>query len=182
MKSLIQRVVLGWCLVGVGACSSSSTTQEPTQAQRLQDSVIETQAATEIAKAHPDLEQASHIVVSCFNGVLLIAGQTPRSELKTLAGQVAGRLQGVRSVHNELQLLAPSSLLARSNDGWLTTRIKARLLAASAVDSDQIQVLTENGIVYLMGVVSRQMGAQAAQLSREVSGVQKVIKLFEYTH
>ena len=93
---------------------------------KIDDSLIETKVAVNVAKASPDLDKNSHIVVSSFNGIVLLAGQTPRADLKSLAEQAAGQVQRVKKVHNELQVLPPSSLLARNNDAWLTTKIKTR--------------------------------------------------------
>ena len=129
--------------LALGGCSSvlTATREQPieddrgtrTIGSRIDDSLIETKASVNIAKAHPDLDTGSHVVVVSFNGVVLLAGQTPRSELKTQAGQVAASIQGVKRVHNELQILQPSSGLARSNDTWLTTRIKAQMLGDQPV-------------------------------------------------
>ena len=146
----------------------------------IDDSLIETKAAVNIAKAHADLDQGSHIVVASYNGVVLLAGQTPRSDLKQMAEQAASSVQRVKRVHNELQVLQPSSALARSNDTWLTTKIKAQMLADNSVPGSRIKVITENGIVYLLGLVTRQEGNRATSLVQGVGGVQRIVKLFEY--
>jgi osmotically-inducible protein OsmY len=112
--------------------------------------------------------------------VVLLAGQTPRSELKQMAEQAAGSVQRVKRVHNELQVLPPSSTLARSNDSWLTTKIKAQMLTDNTIPGSRVKVITENGIVYLLGLVTRQEGGRATSLVQSVSGVQRIVKLFEY--
>jgi osmotically-inducible protein OsmY len=76
--------------------------------------------------------------------------------------------------------MAPSSILARNNDAWLTTKIKTQMLANANVPGSRIKVITENGIVYLLGLVTQQEGAQATTVVQGVSGVQKIVKLFEY--
>ncbi|WCR45222.1 BON domain-containing protein [Stutzerimonas stutzeri] len=182
-------ITLGLCLT-VSGCSSVLTAarDEPiaddrgtrTIGSKIDDSLIETKASVNIAKAHPDLDQASHIVVASYNGVVLLAGQTPRVELKQMAEQAASQVQRVKRVHNELQVLQPSSALARSNDSWLTTKIKAQMLADNSVPGARIKVITENGIVYLLGLVTRQEGNRATNLVQGVSGVQRIVKLFEY--
>ncbi len=173
------------CLLLAG-CSPvlTATRSEPieddrstrTFGRKIDDSLIETKASVNIAKADPALDSDSHIVVVSYNGVLLVAGQTPSQALKEKAGQAASTVQGVRLVHNELQITSPSSLLARSNDSWLTTKIKTQMLG----DNATIKVVTENGIVYLMGLVTRQQGDLAASTVQGISGVQRVVKLFEY--
>ncbi|NER59627.1 BON domain-containing protein [Pseudomonas sp. MAFF212428] len=147
---------------------------------KIDDSLIETKVAVNVAKASPDLDSNSHIVVTSFNGIVLLAGQTPRADLKSLAEQTAGQVQRVKRVHNELQVLQPSSLLARNNDAWLTTKIKTQMLADNSIPGSRIKVVTENGIVYLLGLLTQQEANQATSLVQGVSGVQKIVKLFEY--
>lgn len=185
----LHIAALALCLAATG-CSSvlNATRDQPirddrgtrTIGSKIDDSLIETKAAVNIAKAHPDLDRASHIVVASYNGVVLLAGQTPRAELKQMAEQAAGSVQRVKRVHNELQVLQPSSALARSNDSWLTTKIKAQMLADNNVPGSRIKVITENGIVYLLGLVTRQEGNRATSLVQGVAGVQRIVKLFEY--
>ena len=185
----LHALTLAVCLATTG-CSSvlTATRDDPinddrgtrTIGSKIDDSLIETKAAVNIAKAHPDLDKASHIVVASYNGVVLLAGQTPRSELKQAAEQAASSVQRVKRVHNELQVIQPSSALARSNDSWLTTKIKAQMLADASVPGSRIKVITENGIVYLLGLVSRAEGNRATTVVQGVSGVQRIVKLFEY--
>ncbi|PTT93815.1 phospholipid-binding protein, partial [Pseudomonas sp. HMWF005] len=115
-----------------------------------------------------------------FNGVVLLAGQTPREDLKAKAEQAAANVQRVKKVHNELQVIAPSSFLARQNDAWLTTKIKTQMLTDASIPGSRIKVVTENGIVYLLGLLTKQEAQQATNLVQSVSGVQKIVKLFEY--
>ena len=147
---------------------------------KIDDSLIETKVSVNVAKASPDLDKSSHIVVSSYNGIVLLAGQTPRADLKSLAEQAASQVQRVKKVHNELQVLPPSSILARNNDAWLTTKIKTQMLTDNAVPSSRIKVITENGIVYLLGLLTQQEATRATNLVQGVSGVQKIVKLFEY--
>jgi osmotically-inducible protein OsmY len=147
---------------------------------KIDDSLIETKVAVNIAKASPDLDNNSHIVVTSFNGVVLLAGQTPRADLKQLAEQTASQVQKVKKVNNELQVIAPSSMLARSNDAWLTSKIKTEMLTDSAIPGSRIKVVTENGIVYLLGLLTQAEATRATNLVQGVSGVQKIVKLFEY--
>ncbi|MNO74244.1 Osmotically-inducible protein Y precursor [compost metagenome] len=182
-------MALTLCL-GLSGCSSviNASREAPieddrgtrTLGSKIDDSLIETKVAVNVAKANPDLDKNSHIVVSSFNGIVLLAGQTPRADLKATAEQAASSVQRVKKVHNELQVMAPSSLLARNNDAWLTTKIKTQMLADSNIPGSRIKVITENGIVYLLGLVTRQEATQATSLVQSVAGVQKIVKLFEY--
>lgn len=185
----IGLVALTLCL-SVTGCSSvlNSARNSPieddlgtrTIGSKIDDSLIETKASVNIAKASPDLDKGSHIVVSSYNGIVLLAGQTPRADLKSLAEQTAGQVQRVKKVHNELQVMQPSSILARNNDTWLTTKIKSQMLADNSIPGSRIKVVTENGIVYLLGLVTQQEANRATNLVQGVSGVQKIVKLFEY--
>ena len=177
-------------VLGVSGCSNvlTATRDNPIETNQgtrtlgsaLDDPLIETRVSVNVAKANPALENDSHIVVVSYNGVVLLAGQTPRAVLKTQAEQVANQVQGVRRVHNELQVLPPSSGLARSNDTWITTKIKTQMLANKDVPSSRIKIVTENGSVFLMGLVTRQEAQNAAQVAQGTAGVQRVVMLFEY--
>lgn len=185
----LHALTLALCIAVTG-CSSvlTATRDDPINDNRgtrtigstIDDSLIETKASVNIAKAHPDLDRASHIVVASYNGVVLLAGQVPRAELKEMAEQAVSSVQRVKRVHNELQILTPSSALARSNDSWLTTKIKAQMLTDASVPGSRIKVITENGIVYLLGLVTREEGNRATSVVQGVSGVQRIVKLFEY--
>jgi osmotically-inducible protein OsmY len=182
-------MALTLCL-SISGCSSvlTSTRDNPIEDDRgtrtigskIDDSLIETKVAVNVAKANPDLDKGSHIVVSSYNGVVLLAGQTPRADLKSLAEQTAGQVQRVKKVHNELQVMQPSSILARNNDAWLTTKIKTSMLGDANVPGSRIKVITENGIVYLLGLVTQNEANAATNVVQGVSGVQKIVKLFEY--
>ncbi|POA28345.1 MULTISPECIES: BON domain-containing protein [Pseudomonas] len=176
--------------LGISGCSSvlTATRETPIEDDRgtrtfgskIDDSLIETKVDVNVAKASPGLAQGSRIIVTSFNGVVLLAGQTPSPDLKELAGQAAAAVQRVKTVHNELQIMQPSSILARNNDAWLTTKIKTQMLADASIPGSRIKVVTENGIVYLLGLLTKQEAEQATNLVQGVSGVQKIVKLFEY--
>ena len=175
----------------ISGCSTAITATRDTPIQddkgtrtfgsKIDDSLIETKVEVNIAKAATDLGNgASRIVVTSFNGVVLLAGQTPRADLKAQAEQAAAAVQRVKKVHNELQVMEPITLLAISNDALLTTKIKAQMLTDNAIPGSRIKVVTDNGIVYLMGLLTQAEATRAANLVQGVSGVQKIVKVFEY--
>jgi osmotically-inducible protein OsmY len=169
-------LVAGLLMVLLAGCGSRSI------GNKIDDQFLEPAVAEKVRLAHPDLgSTTSRIVVTSYNGVILLAGQTPREDLKERAGRVAGTVQGVKRVHNELQITLPNSALARSNDALMTTKIKTQMLADSTVPGSRIKVVTENGVVYLMGLITRQEGIRATNLAQGVNGVQKIVKLFQYT-
>ncbi|MGL4317945.1 MAG: BON domain-containing protein [Pseudomonas sp.] len=170
---ILATLALGLAL---GGCSNRSI------GNKIDDQFLEPSVASEISRSHADLTSpTSHIVVTSYNGVILLAGQTPRADLKDQAGQVATRVQGVKKLHNELQVMQPNSLAARSNDALITSKLKTLMLADSKVPSARVKVVTENGIVYLLGLVTHAEGASATNVVQGASGVQKVVKLFQYT-
>ncbi len=145
----------------------------------LDDQSIENRAYANIASASPQLETA-HVVVVSFNGVVLLAGQVPSEQMRELAAESVKSLRHVRTVHNEMEIAGPTSLVSRSNDSWLTTKVKSKMAVSSKVDAGNIKVVTENGVVYLLGLVTRDEGDAAVELTRQVYGVQKIVKVFEY--
>ena len=171
---ILVTLVLGLVL---GGCSNRSI------GNKIDDQFLEPNVANAISRSHPDLTgPTSHIVVTAYNGAILLAGQTPRADLKEKAAQVANGVQGVKKLHNELQVLQPTSALARSNDALITSKIKTLMLADSKVPSAKVKVVTENGIVYLMGLVTRAEGAAATNVASGASGVQKIVTLYQYTN
>ena len=171
---ILVTLALGLVL---GGCSNRSI------GNKIDDQFLEPNVANAISRSHPDLSgPTSHIVVTAYNGVILLAGQTPRANLQEKAAQVANGVQGVKKLHNELQVLQPTSALARSNDALITSKIKTLMLADSKVPSAKVKVVTENGIVYLMGLVTRAEGAAATNVASGASGVQKIVTLYQYTN
>lgn len=168
--------------VAISGCSSAITATRDTPIQddrgtrtfgsTIDDSLIETKVKVNVAKAATDLGNgASRIVVTSFNGVVLLAGQTPRADLKAQAEQAAAGVQRVKKVHNELQVMDPITLLAISNDALLTTKIKAQMLTDSAVPGSRIKIVTDNGIVYMMGLLTQAEATRAANLVQGVSEI-----------
>lgn len=145
----------------------------------IDDQQIETVTKVNLNKAHADLYNA-HINVTSFNGVVLLTGQVKSTELRQLASDTATKIKKVRQVYNELQIQGKTSILARTNDSWLTTKVKSKLMANKDIDSGRIKVVTEDGTIYLMGLLSRIEADRAAEIARTTGGVQKVVKAIEY--
>lgn len=176
-------------LFSLGACSSliSATRSGPIQedygkrsfGRFIDDGLIETKAKVNINKASAELKKA-HIGVTSYNGVVLLAGQVPTEDARQLAGEVVRKVRNVKRLHNELSIAGPISMPARSNDAWLTSKVKTKLLASSRVKGRRIKVVTENGVVHLMGLVTRAEADQVVDVVRGTFGVQKIIRIFEY--
>ena len=154
-------------------------THDRTPGTMIDDEFIERIAAREINKSDPLLKAANINIVS-FNGLVLLTGQIQDSQLSRKTESVVRKIRKVRKVHNELQIGSPISLVARTNDAWLTTKIRTKLLAETNIENNNYKVVTENGIVFLMGVVSKNDSKSVVEIARNVFGVQKVVKVFEY--
>ena len=147
----------------------------------IDDQLLEFEANDRIRGAS-EIFEASHINVTSFNAVILLTGETPSEDFKTRAAALVAAVPKVRSVHNELAIAAPSSLVARSSDSWLTTKVKTTLFSETALDATRVKVVTEKGVVYLMGLVSTAEAERATDLARRVTGVERVVRLFELTN
>jgi osmotically-inducible protein OsmY len=125
------------------------------------------------------LWKVSHFNVLCYNNVLLLAGQTPTEADKRHAEELISDIPKIRRVHNELTIEKPASLRVRSKDSWITTQIKAKLVGSKIAKATRIKVLTENGVVYLMGMTTLEEEDAATDIAQNIPGVEKVIQIFE---
>jgi len=182
IPTLRSFALLFVCAVTVSACAlfSGNDPGVRTPATVWSDDMIEYRTDKAIKDSDPRFE-SSHIVVVSHSGIVLLVGEVESDELKTKASDVAQNIENVRSVHNELTIGGPISLVARSNDSWLTTKVKTKLIAHGAIDSTRIDVTTENGVVYLMGAVPQEQARYAVEVTQTVYGVEKIVKVFEYT-
>lgn len=121
-----------------------------------------------------------HANFTSFNRRLLISGEAPTETVKTQVAEMARGLPNVREVINELDLGAPSGYASRSHDSYLTAKVKTRFLDDNRFSAHHVKVVTENEVVYLMGMVRRGEGTAAAEVAARTSGVARVIKVFEY--
>lgn len=146
------------------------------------DERIEINAALEL-NAHDEIRELCHFNITAYNGKTLITGETPTKQLKTKIIAIVRVIAGVKLVHDELIIGQPSSLSSRSKDAYITTKIKSALSKVKHLpgfDATRIKVITENGTVYLMGLVHNNEGLVASEIARREKGVKKVVKIFEY--
>ena len=127
----------------------------------------------------PEFE-GSHINVTSFNQLVLLVGQVPSPELKARAENIAQHTPNVLHVYNELEVSDATALSHRSKDGIITSQVRTQMLLKKGLASGSIRVVTENRVVYLMGITTREQGALAADVARKVNGVNKVVKVFRY--
>nr|VFK10724.1 MAG: Osmotically-inducible protein OsmY, contains BON domain [Candidatus Kentron sp. LPFa] len=165
--------------VGAGTSGVAVIHDRRTPGTLIDDQIIEVKAVSRL-HADEDLSEQSHIDVTCFNSIVLLSGEAPSDSLRNRAEEIVKAIPKVKAVHNEIAVVAPSSALSRSGDTWITGKVKTNLIANEDVDATRIKVVTERGIVYLMGLVTPEEANIATEIVRRVGGVQRVIRLFEY--
>lgn len=178
-------LLLQSCVFIAGAAAGAAAIAIVYDHRTLEKTLDDQKMANGIAKkinANTLLKANSHIDVTSFNHVVLLTGQTTTKVWRDKANIIASKYQGVSKVYNDITVKGPTSSLTRASDSWITTKIKTQMLAATNLKSSSIKVLTENGTVYLMGIVSKEQANAAVNIARQVSGVQKVIKIFQYTN
>lgn len=131
--------------------------------------------------AHEDLKNQANITAIVMNSNVLMIGQAPNSMLRDKAIRTVQELKIGGKIHNQIRIGNPTSFTTRSNDTWITTKVKSRMLGKDNLDVTNIKVVTENGEVFLIGLVERQQADLAVDVARNTAGVRKVIKVFEYT-
>lgn len=151
---------------------------ERTLAQKVEDESIETKATVNIHAANEAFHDANVAVVS-YNGYVLIAGQVGTEKLKAQATDVVRKIDGVRRIYNELEIAAPSSAMTRTSDAWITTKVKTWLLGRSDTEGGRVKVVTEDGVVFLMGMVTLEEAERISSTAADIDGVQRVVRLFE---
>jgi osmotically-inducible protein OsmY len=183
---LITTILLNGCAAAVvgGATASGANIAHDrrTMGTYIDDEGIELKAGAAIRK-DKELSSQIHINIISFNGVVLLVGQAPTEALRQQAGSITQGIEKVRLVHNEMTVAAPNSMMTRSSDSVITTKVKGSLFGVRGYedfDPSRVKVVTENGTVYLMGLLYHAEADAVATKASQVGGVQKVVKLFEY--
>ena len=168
----------GSMLAGVEANPIEEDPGRRSIGRQVTDESIETKAIVNIHAANDGFKDASFTVVA-YNGFVLITGEVGSAQLKDQASEVIRRIEGVRRIYNELIVGPVSDAATRANDVWLTTKIKTSLLTTSDTPAIRVKVVTEDGVVYLMGLVTQPEADRIAGEAAEVNGVERVVQLFE---
>lgn len=165
-------LVVGGAMVG----SALMVTDRRTSGAQVEDQAIELKASNRIREA---VGERGHFNVTSYNRAVLITGEAATDADRTAIEQTVGRIENLRSVLNETAVMGSSSLTARSNDSLLTTRVKATMVEAKDIQANAFKVVTERGVVYLMGRVSEREAGRAVEIARGIPGVLKVVRVFE---
>lgn len=146
----------------------------------IDDQTIKYRVSSAISK-NKALKQSGHISIHTYNGNVLLVGQVPNEKMKHTLIDLCKSVPKIKRVFNETTIAGPNSILNRSSDTYITSKIKAKLLLTKNIRSTNIKVITENGATYLLGISSPQEGNIIANIASNVNGVQRVVKLFEYS-
>lgn len=165
-------------LVGGAAAGGVMVAQDRrTVGTMTEDEGIEQKASGRIGERFKD---GVHVNVTSYNRMVLLTGEVPDAAAKTEVERIARGVENVRGVYNETVVSGVTSYTARSNDGILTSKVKGRFLDSGKFNAIHVKVVTENNVVYLMGLVKKQEATDATEIARTTSGVQKVVRVFEY--
>ncbi len=189
LKMVALAVACGATLTQTQGCAVGAATGAATGAlvaydRRTTGTVIDDQLiefkVIDALRQDDELWSQVHLNATSFNNAVLLTGEAPSEELRSRLEPMVARIPKVSRVHNEVVIAAPSSMLSRSSDTWVTGKVKTNLLTETKIEGARVKVVTENGTVYLMGLVTRAEADAATDIARKVSGVQRVVKVFEY--
>jgi osmotically-inducible protein OsmY len=172
LSGCVAPILMGGAFAG----SVLVATDRRTSGAQLEDQGIELRAISRLAEA---LGDRVHINVTSYNRQVLITGEVPSEKDKATAEQIIVKVDNVKSVVNELGVLGNTNLSARSSDTLITSRVKAALLDDKQVYGNAFKIVTERGVVYMMGRVTAREADYATNIVRGQSGVQKVVRVLE---
>jgi osmotically-inducible protein OsmY len=135
---------------------------------------------TSSGRVSDKLKDQGHVNVTSYNKMALLTGEATTEAMKQEAEKITAAVPEVKSVVNDLQIAAPTQMSSRSNDAYLTSVVKTRFVGEQKFNPLHVKVVTENGVVYLLGLVTRKEADDASNIARHVSGVKKVVRVFEY--
>jgi osmotically-inducible protein OsmY len=179
---LLMLLTLSGCgslLTAADSEAIEDDTGERTFGASMDDQSIETKAKVNVHAANEAFDDA-HISIISYNSFVLIAGQVPSEELKQQASDVIREIRRVRRIYNELEVAGNTSFMTRSSDTWITSKVKTNLVANSETEGLRVKVVTENGVVYLMGLATHAEADRVVDIASSSYGVRKVVRLFEY--
>lgn len=143
----------------------------------IEDEAIELKVAGRLREKYGSV---AHVNATSYNRTVLLTGEAPTAALKSEIAAMVAAVENVRSVVNEIAVREPTPLSSRSNDAFITSKVKARFVDARRFQANHVKVVTENGVVYLLGLVRRQEADAAADIASRTTDVKKVVKIFEY--
>ena len=165
-------LVVGGAAVGTALMA----TDRRSSGAQIDDQAIELRASSRLDETFGD---RAHNNLTSYNRQVLMTGEVPSEAARQQAAQIASQVDNVRNVVNELAVMAPSTLTQRSNDTLITGKVRASLVDAADLQANNFHVVTERNAVYLMGRVSAREADRATAITRQVPGVERVVRIFE---
>ncbi len=179
--TLLLPGCIGPAIVAGAATGATMLHDRRTSATIMEDKAIALKSS-HILRDNVALMKDARVIVTSYNRNVLLVGQVPTQEVSDKMAHLIEDVDEVKKVYNELEVAPPISMKTISNDSWITTKIKsASMNGRKGVDPLRTKVVTENGVVYLMGIVSRAEADNASELARNTEGVKRVVRVFEYT-
>lgn len=173
----------GCVAAAIGGAAVAGATKVATDPRsmgtQLDDETLESKVNSAIKKDQ-QIKSEARISVTAYSGRVLLTGQVPNENLREVASSLAKGVQNVNDVYNEVRVGPKVDFAQISKDSWITSQIKSKMLVDSKVKTSDVKVVTENNEVFLMGNVTQDQGNAAAEIARNVAGVTKVIKVFNY--
>lgn len=180
---LLTITVLSGCAVAAISAVTIATVDiihdRRTVGEYIDDSAVEVKARNYLL-ADPQIRKNAHINPTSWNGIVLLTGEVQNESLKQEVTNTISGFDAVRQVVDETVIESKARLLSRSKDTWITSKVKAKLIAKMGTDGNRIKVVTERASVYLMGIVTQDEAMRATEIARNTRGVIRVIKVFEY--
>ncbi len=164
-------------VVGAAAGGAMVATDRRTTGTQVDDESIELKLGHQAGDQYGD---RIHLNVTSYNGVVLLTGEVPDQGVWASIGGMAKSTEKVRAVNNELVVAPNADLSSRSNDTYITSKVKSRMIEANRFPPNAVKVVTERGVVYLIGIVSKEEGDAAGETAATTSGVVRVVKFFQY--
>lgn len=164
-------------VVGGAAMGAAATMDRRTLGAQTEDKSITVKAEVQVPKI---VGSAGHVNIASFNRKVLLTGEVRDEAMKEAVEREVRGIENVVTVINELVIAGPSSYTSRSSDALITANVKGSLVEMKTISATSFKVVTERGTVYLMGRVTQREGDLAANIAKSVSGVQRVVKIFEY--
>jgi osmotically-inducible protein OsmY len=166
--------------LGGAATGASIAHDARTVGTIVEDQTIELKAGKYLMD-NKEVSAQVHINFTSYNTIVLVTGEAPAEDLRKSVIEIVSGIEKVRKVYDEIALEAPSTMVSRSSDTLITGKVKAQIFSIKDFEATRVKVVTERGAVYLMGLLSREEADRVTEVARNVGGVQKVVKLFEYT-
>jgi len=189
MKKLFTILAIAFSLQGcifvAGAAAGAAGVAVVYDHRKLEKILLDEKLAKNAAarlNQNIQIKENSHIEVTCFNQVVLLTGQANNASIRQEAEDTVRSVPEIKRIYNQIAIKRAASSLTQASDSWITTKIKTEMLATKGLKSGTIKVVTENGTVYLMGTVNRDQADIAVDIARQVQGVQRVMKIFQYTN